>query len=405
MKTTATTLITAMLLAPAAFAQGFTSGSDESDGELTYANNLGNVLFEPQTLGLDADGDNVFHFTTITIGSGTNVRLPADTPGLGEGRPVIWLASGAVTITGGIDLNGSVGHHNQGMRLPAVPGAGGFSGGIGSSNAGVSSTPGGGPGGGATASDARGGRAAHSLVPAAIGAASGEVYGSIFLLPLLGGSGGGGGDDPGNNSAGGGAGGGALLIASSTSIALTGAISAQGGGSGAVQFSGTFGGDGSGGAIRLMAPRIDGGGTLDVRGAGSASCGRVRVEGFTISNLLVINPGACSTTSSPGLVFPPANAPTVRVTSVGGIAVPAQTTASFVVPDAVINSAAPVVINLEATNVPVGTQVNLRLTSEDGAGMTLQANALTGTLASSTADTAPITIPSGFSRIFVSASW
>jgi hypothetical protein len=64
-------LIVAVLVgrSPSAQAQTFDSGSNGSDGALNLTT-PGTVIFDPSTFAppLDQDGDNVFHFTTITIG-------------------------------------------------------------------------------------------------------------------------------------------------------------------------------------------------------------------------------------------------------------------------------------------------------------------------------------------------
>ena len=409
---TSALLISAALATPA-FAQ-FSSGSDGSDGALSFAGQTGTVNFEPRTLGIDTDGDNVFHFTTIDIPAGVTVTLRASTAGLSAGVPVIWLASGDVTIAGTVSLDGATGHAGGATPVPSVPGAGGFAGGRGATS-GQAPQAGDGPGGGSAcrAGYSRGGFAAHAFVPEFVDSrfwpGPWVTYGTPFLFPLLGGSGGGGGCVSGTTvGSGGGAGGGAILVASSTRIEMSGGINAMG-----ARGISESGGGGSGGAVRLMAPTLSGSGTVDVR-AGARTvgtfqvlggAGRVRFEGFSIASTLTARPVNSLATSSPGSVFAPASAPTVRVTSVGGIAVSASPGASFVMPDAVINSPTPVVFNLAATNIPTGTQPTLRLVAEDGTSITIQANALTGTLAASTASTPQVTIPSGFTRVFVSASW
>ena len=45
---------------------------------------------------LDPDGDNIYHFTTIAIPSGTTIRVANGI----SNRPLVWLASGLVTIDG-----------------------------------------------------------------------------------------------------------------------------------------------------------------------------------------------------------------------------------------------------------------------------------------------------------------
>ena len=113
----------------------FSSGSTGADGALDYSAILpkgGTLLFDPTKFNppLDPAGDNVFNFTTINIPANVTVRL--------SGRilrgPVYWLASGDVTINGTIDLNGENGVPARPIldgRTRAMPGAGGFSGGVG----------------------------------------------------------------------------------------------------------------------------------------------------------------------------------------------------------------------------------------------------------------------------------
>src|SRR6266496_2324782 len=95
-------LIAAALTLSAPVSGQITSGSNGSDGALNLTT-PGTVLFDPIAMNLDADGDNVFHFTTINIGAGVTVRL---TNTKLRGRAPVWLATGAVTIAGTIDLNG-----------------------------------------------------------------------------------------------------------------------------------------------------------------------------------------------------------------------------------------------------------------------------------------------------------
>jgi len=401
-----------VLVAPGGevLAQGFSSGSTGADGALAFDPAAGTVVFDPQTFvpPLDPDGDNVYHFTTITVPAGVTVRLASGV--LPEARPVVWLASGAVTIDGVLDLNGQDGHSNASTPLPAVPGAGGYSGAPGGTGA-KAPQAGNGPGGGRTAPGKHGGGAGHAVSggeTASTGAAGG-TYGNEFLLPLVGGSGGAGGAFSGfSNGSGGGAGGGAILIASSTSIAVNGAITARGGNSGVcTQSIGDFcGGAGSGGAIRLVAPSIAGSGSLTATGgpgrsANGGGTGRIRLEAFTLS-LTAMNPAP--SVASPGLVFLPATAPAVRVVRVGGVDVTASPTGSFVTADVAIDAAAPVAIEIEARNVPPGTIVQLTLDPETGSPVTVNTTPLQGTAALSTAS-ATATFPHGFTRLFVKASW
>ena len=209
-----------LLFAPGlALGQGFSSGSNGSDGALNVAGGQGVVVFDPAALSIDGDGDRVFHFTTVQVGAGTTLRFPAST--LGQGRPIVWLASGQVTIDGILDLNGATGGSGVTAQLPADAGAGGFAGGTGGTSL-VPPKAGSGPGGGGAEAAKSGGGAGH-LVAGNTGsaalAAGGAAYGNVFVLPALGGSGGGGGafSSP-TAGGGGGGGGGAIVIASSTGI-------------------------------------------------------------------------------------------------------------------------------------------------------------------------------------------
>ena len=94
------------------------------------------------------------------------------------------------------------------------------------------------------------------------------------------------------------------------------------------------GGGGSGGAIRLMAPLIGGVGSLNARGSigcetsgvnGNGSHGRIRLEAFLQQFTGSIEP--VSSVATPGLIFPPATGPSVRVVSIDGIDLPASVAA------------------------------------------------------------------------------
>src|SRR5688572_25165523 len=94
-------LLLTLVAAGSAAAQGFSSGSNGSDGALTVAVSQGTIVFDPRDTArwgrvLDADGDGVFHFTTISVGSGTTLVMSGDK----INKPVHWLATGDVTITG-----------------------------------------------------------------------------------------------------------------------------------------------------------------------------------------------------------------------------------------------------------------------------------------------------------------
>jgi hypothetical protein len=392
-------------------AQSFVTGSDGSDGALTVAASQGTIVFDPKEQTrwgkeLDADGDGVYNFTTITIGVGSTLRLQGDR----VNRPLYWLASGDVVINGTLDLSGAAGIVTSDLSLRrqvSIPGSGGYAGGAGGiRNSSPTATSGEGPGGGSGGVPCSG----NGYVCGKGGTFSGNRY----LLPLIGGSGGEGGTD--DRYVNGGGGGGAILIASSTSITVGGAVTAIGGNG--IQWNISSGG-GSGGAIRLVAPTLYGGGKLNVNGGSSGGgqggaiiggSGLVRLEAFTGGNSFVLTAGgAFVTRGSP--VDPTSLRPasSIRVTAIDGVQVLPSPSGSFVLPDVTISKNGPVNVEIQATGIPNGTVVTLQVYPQsptDGTIVNLptaQAT-LNGNLQLSTA-TATFTFPYGFSRGFVRASW
>jgi len=369
----------------AALAQpSFNSTSTGADGALNLTT-PGTVVFNPASFNppLNPSGNNIFNFTSINIASGVTVVLSGEN----LTGPMYWLAQGPVTIAGTINLNGQNGaqqSQSEEARVPAYPGAGGYAGGVGGrqSTPPLPAQPGSGPGGGAAGGPSN--------------AAPGTFAGSnIFLVPLVGGSGGGGGyyPDPQIIGSGGGGGGGAILIASSTSISITGSITANGGSPGSC--SSACGGKGSGGAVRLISPTVTGNGTV--------SAAQIRIETASTSNTLILST-PYTITSTPNLYLPTAPPGALTVVSVGGVNLPASPTASFTLPDATINAPGAVPVVIQANNIPPGTVVALQFFSDGGTDFSIQAPALTGSMAQSTT-TAQVTFPAGFTRGYVVASW
>jgi hypothetical protein len=357
-------------------AQTFNSESDGSDGPLDI-----NTFFPggdvPQTCPLTVSFDpskfhgsqvsaNILNFTTITIPPCLVVRLTADK----ISGPVVWRAQGDVHIEGTVDLRGSPGAFstsNPFARVPAIAGAGGYSGGI-AGNGIQTAASGDGPGGGAgaTSCDPPWGQ-------------GGTFSGNSFLLPLIGGSGGGGGSRCPNFGEGGGAGGGAFVLASSTHITLGpftngyGGINANGG------MAPGYAGGGSGGAIRLVSTAI----TLNtpvISANGGASCytsggaGIIRIEAFNVSGQL--NSGrfgsessACdlfgqrssAITTSPFPLILAAH-PTAAVISIGGVLInPNPNT----FPDITINTAAAVPVVIQTRNIPATATIKLTILNQN----------------------------------------
>ena len=408
------TIVLVLVAAVAAQAQTLTSGSNGSDGALTLTT-PGVVVFDPAALGLDADRDNVFHFTTVTIGAGVTVKMPFNAL---QGLPVVWLTQGAVQIDGVIDLNGQNGAAAVpgSLNRAAVAGPGGYPGGAGAGGPGFFGADlrsGFGPGGGSRAfTPSVGEHAGHAENGAQALGAAGLAYGNAVLLPLRGGSGGGGGGNASAPGGSGGAGGGAIRIFSSSSIAVSGAITANGGDGGVppVGFD-TGGGGGSGGSIHLIAPTLTGAGTLSAIGGfhgntqlffPRASRGRIRVDATV--NQFSGTADALATNGAPYNVPLPAPMPVVRVTSIAGIAVSPTPTGDAATPDATINESGPVTVGIEARNVPLGTVLQVRVMSGAVPDFVVDSTPLAGTVQSSTA-TASVTFPPGFSTGLVRATW
>jgi hypothetical protein len=225
-------------------------------------------------------------------------------------------------------------------------------------------------------------------------------------LPLIGGSGGGGGAAGGTfGGSGGGGGGGAILIASSGTVAITGAVVANGASSGAAAGvgSGGTGGGGSGGAIRIVATAISGNGTITATGSpaggnsadsningGAGGAGRIRLEAETFTRTAATEPGY--TTSIPGPLFI-ASAPTLTIASVGGVAAPVAPTGSADITFPA-NTPNPVTVVLNTTGVPPGNTVKFTVTPAYGAPTVLTSPALTGTTANASASVS-VSLPTG----------
>ena len=167
---------------------------------------------------------------------------------------------------------------------------------------------------------------------------------------------------------------------------------------------------GSGGAIRLVANTISGNTSLNVRSfnffALVGSPGYLRVEAYNLSNFTPQHETPFISYALPNPVTLP-NSPIMNIVSVGGVNSPATPKGSFyqqpdiVVPTTMSN---PVTVNLQATNLPVGTVLQVTLTNELGERTTVNSTPLAGTQTSSTA-TASVTLPtSGIAVISASAT-
>ena len=373
----------------------FNSGSTGADGAF--------APLSSQTVQLPASG--VFNFTTVNIPSSVTITFARNA----KNTPVTILASGDVTILGTIDISGQNGSstvaNGPGLyTLGGQGGPGGFDGGGGGSNAApfFNGLPGNGPGGGGGAASngvdtpASGGGGGYRTVgldgsgPFDLKGKGGLTYGAATAQTLIGGSGGGGSSGyPGSRGTGGGGGAGAILIASSGKIIFQSANN-----TGLIFFhGGSGGGYGSSGAIRLIASTISG--TPNLYGnenyfGGNGGGGYVRIEAFQFENHSTTSTYSYGLPSSP--VMP--NPPQLQITKVAGQNTPANPSGSFNGPSDVVlptTQTNPITVEISATNVPVGTAVQLNVISETTAPKAVQSSALDSTGKA----TANITLPQG----------
>lgn len=372
-------------------ANAYESGSTGADG-----------AFNPTaSMALTLPPSGILNFTDINIPAGVTVSFTKNA----TNTPVVFLASGDVTIDGAIHVNGFTGGASGSGTggIGGAPGPGGFAGGHGGlrSNTGQSGGsnglgPGGGSGGSISGTYAGGG--GFGSAGQAGHVSGGSAYGSANLRTLIGGSGGGGAGGSSSTGSGGGGGGGAIAIAASGAIRVNGSIIARGGSAGSANA-----GSGSGGAIRLVATTMQGNGgiTASANGAGTnGGVGRIRIEAETM--LRAANSSPAFSFTAPNPIFY-ANAPSVRIASIGGIAVPAGPTGfrDVVLPGLTTN---PVTVGLETTNVPVGTTISLKALPERGSVTSATSTAVAGSNALGTA-TADINLPPANSTLFGTVSF
>jgi hypothetical protein len=380
-----------LLYSVAAAHADFVSGSTGADGAFNPATNA--VLQLPPS--------GVFNFTTVNIPSGVTVTFTKNA----ANTPVVILATGNITISGAIKVDGqTVVASNPVGTAPGAGGPGGYGGGYGGTSymaGGKGMGPGGGGGGQVSASYFVGGGGGFATAGGTYSSgcgAGGPAYGAARLIPLVGGSGGGGaGSYSTASSYGGGGGGGAILIASSTTITInsTGSITANGGD------GYNYSGGGSGGGIRLIGNTITGAGLISAKGGSlgynyRGGQGRIRIEAYTNSYTPGTDPPY--TYGQPGGVFP-SNIPSLAITSIAGVSAPATPTGSYATPDVLLPNTTtnPVAVNISAANIPAGTTVAVTVTPQYGSSSTVNTT-LSGTDTSSAAS-ANVTLSTQYSNV------
>lgn len=347
-----------------------------------------------------------FNYTTFNIGSGITVTInPAADPTIAA----TILASGVVTISGTLLVNGFDG----GVGVVSTTNLTGGRGGPGGFVGGSGGVPDNGIGGSGIGPFPGNGGQSYSG-----GAGARTISGAfISLMPIIGGSGGGGGGGnvgnataPASSGGAGGGGGGALVICSGSpatvgSIAInsTGIIAARGGkGGNGVNLS-PAGGGGGGGAIRLIADIVTGSGTITTQGGIGGIKGTsqtaAQYDGTPGANGLIrfeclscAVTGTTVSSATPALAPPapvfPSPIPTLRITAIGTTSVPASPTASLTTPDVVLPTAVinPVPVTVTATNIPIVTWITVYNYVPGTANRaSFGQNQLSGTLASSNA--------------------
>jgi hypothetical protein len=208
------------------------------------------------------------------------------------------------------------------------------------------------------------------------------------------------------------------LIAANGTVAVTGSILAIGGKGADVAGDGrgAGGGGGSGGAIRIVASRIEGNGTISAAGGAGGTgynccspfigegaaggAGRIRFEADTYTRTAASTPTQSFDKPGPAFV---AGFPTLRIASVAGIDAPAQPTgnADIVLP---ANTANLVTVGFATSGVPVGNTVKLTLTPQIGLPTAVISPALAGTTQAATASV-QVMLPNGPSTLSASTSY
>jgi hypothetical protein len=372
--------------------------SDGSDGALHVTGALEIDLGEAQTANWDepstvpgkgiydpAKWAVVFKYSSVTIDAGTTVTFKNHP----SGAPVVWLVQGNVTCSGTILLDGKAGHL-PGQKVFAQGGPGGFHGGT-SDQSLIHGASGFGMGGGRGWS---GNYWPHGGSFGTFGGSAGDgrlIYSSPRLLPLIGGSGGSGGIWDSSNQYGGGAGGGAILIAAQNTISIW----AAGNQGGIYARGGDGAGGGSGGGIRLIAERLYGDGVLRASG-GSAlgpagqpgGAGRICVEATDINYMGPSDPAAhiVQPVDATPMVWPPLDAPSVRLVSLGGQPLPPDPRGQFDAwsYDLVLNEGGTRQLVIETKNVPTTWSVTVLVTPIDQHYTRYMAAFQSGTEASAT---------------------
>ncbi len=304
----------------------------------------------------------VFHYNSVNIASGATLTFANHA----KNPPVVWIVQGSTLIEGSIVLDGETSSSSEVDVSEGGPGA--FRGGR-RANGTTPAGAGFGPGGADSRTNTGQGYGGGYGTMGADATYGGEIYGTLEILPLIGGSGGSGGRSSSNTTSGGGGGGGALLIAAADSIRVEGELRANGGSVGSGLYKG---GGGSGGALRLVSGWIGGAGWLRAEGEGinnQGGDGRIRIEA-TVTDLDIAPIGEYSIVD-PGpdaQIWPSSGAPAISITTLNGVAVPADPLSQLIYPmqDVDLDGAEDIVVELQGEFVADGDLVKVFITRKDG---------------------------------------
>jgi hypothetical protein len=154
--------------------------------------------------------------------------------------------------------------------------------------------------------------------------------------------------------------------------------------------------------VRIVATTLIGSVGIDVSGGAGASPGRIRVEALT--NSATVNGGSPGgvTVGAPDVVS--LDVVGLRIAAIAGVRAPAAPAGSYATPDVVLPAGAtsPVVVTLEASQIPLGTTITVIATPLSGAPVVATSTPLTGTTVAATA-TATLAVPTNQPSI-ISAS-
>ncbi len=333
----------------------------------------GNGIYDPSKWAV------VFKYSSIEIGAGAALTFKNHP----SHPPVVWLVQGNVVIEGTVSLDSTVPVAGSGALSLTEPGPGAFRGGAArGEGAYLEGSHGLGPGGAAQNNHA------------------GYLnrYGNDRILPLIGGSGAAGTGYHGGPVAGG-AGGGAILIASATTIEVRngGKISADSKHGGKSLY-------GSGGAVRLIGLQVFGDGEISaVSGYGQ---GRIRIETNMFGPGLTLSPATAvvTTPDDPPLIWPPPEAPAVRISKITEIGsteehpVSQDPTAPLEGPaDVPLETGETVDIEIETTHFPTSGIVDLYITEKFGGRIGKPAVLVSGDFQSATWKVTGIALTDGYS--------